>query len=482
MDRAKVIFGNEMSGKDYRKALQNRQKFAKKFGDDSAVRYPLRFEDSEVITPYFGARNIVQGTESCAFPEGKNVVIGNIRMGFGHYRISIAMASAAAAKGYTPYWFDLLSFPDSTCSKIVAHQNDLYSLGSRLSQKYSLFNRLVWEPMNSEGFRKLSYNCSDQKVAELMAPVMAELPRDVPFISTHAWCAQAALHAGLTNVVSAVCDNWPMALHLAEGSVHAVQTPSAYYGYKTLRGMDKTRTLRPIPHGQIEYVGHFIDHEIVQGIEGDCARRLRKLETGEAKTYLLTVGGAGAQKAFFEGIIRHLLPRIRQGRAALLINFGDHKNVYEEMCRDIDGFASLTQAHFDDFADTERFFARHQTENISGIHAFCNSEIFAAVYATNLLMRISDVLITKPSELAFYPVPKLMIRRVGGHEAYGAIRASEVGDGTFECESVETSCAMLDAMEQDGDILSTMNACILRANKDGLYNGAYRIMDLLEQA
>ena len=29
----------------------------------------------------------------------------------------------------------------------------------------------VWEPMNYEGFRKLSYNASDQKNAELMAPV-----------------------------------------------------------------------------------------------------------------------------------------------------------------------------------------------------------------------------------------------------------------------------------------------------------------------
>ena len=74
----------------------------------------------------------------------KDVVISNIRMGFGHYRISMAMASAAKALGYNPLWFDLHSFKDTTCGKVIRHQNDLYSLGSRLSQKSKLFN-IFWE-------------------------------------------------------------------------------------------------------------------------------------------------------------------------------------------------------------------------------------------------------------------------------------------------------------------------------------------------
>ena len=58
-------------------------------------------------------------------------------------------------------------------------------------------------------------------------------------------------------------------------------------------------------------------------------------------------------------------------------------------------------------------------------------------------MRCSDVLITKPSELAFYPIPKLMIKRVGGHEAWGAIRAAEIGDGTYECSTDAEISAMI---------------------------------------
>ena len=42
-------------------------------------------------------------------------------------------------------------------------------------------------------------------------------------------------------------------------------------------------------------------------------------------------------------------------------------------------------------------------------------------------------MITKPSELSV-PVPKLFIN-VSRHEVWGAIRGSELGDGTLETES-----------------------------------------------
>ena len=70
------------------------------------------------------------------------------------------MASAARALGYKPYWLDLASF-DATGSKMIREQNDMYSLASRISQKSKLFNKIVWEPLNSEGFKKITYNAKD---------------------------------------------------------------------------------------------------------------------------------------------------------------------------------------------------------------------------------------------------------------------------------------------------------------------------------
>ncbi|MBQ9002783.1 MAG: hypothetical protein IJ087_13110, partial [Eggerthellaceae bacterium] len=429
-DRAAVIFGNEIDKRTYAKACKAKAKSARKFKRDGSETCHLQIADVPVIGERFGAKLLAPapaGALSADFSKvEKPVVVGNIRMGFGHYRISMAMASAAAALGYTPLWFDLMGFPDTAATRLISQQNDLYSLGSRLSQKIWLFNKLVWEPMNSEGFRKLTYNASDQKAAELMVAPYADLPRDIPFVATHAWPAQAAIHSGLTHVVNAIPDNWPMALHLAEGATHTIQTPSAYLGYKALRGMDKKRILKPMPEGSLYYSGHYIDHELVLNIPFDCDRRIARAGGEGPIRYLLTVGGAGAQQELFRGIIEHLLPYIERGQAALFVNVGDHANVWEALRRDIPALSQATE-HFNDFEEVARFAEGALDGTVEGIHAFGDADIFAAVYMTNLLMRACDLLVTKPGELAYYPVPKLMIRRVGGHEAWGAIRAAEVG-------------------------------------------------------
>ena len=475
MDKAKMIFGNPISERDYRKAVKGAESYRKKFGDDSNVEYRLTTADNNVLET-FGAKNLVLTPGANMTFDDKAVVIGNIRMGFGHYRISMAMASAAQALGYKPLWFDLHSFKDTTCGKVIRHQNDLYSLGSRLSQKSKLFN-LFWEYENSEGFRKLTYNAADQKKAELMAPLAKALPKDIPYVATHVWPAQAAVHAGLTNVVNAIPDNWPMALHLAEGAKHTIQTPSSFLGYKSLRGMAKT-PLAPMPQGSLFYTGHYIDHELVTNIETDNARRIDRLNSGAPRRYLMTVGGAGAQQDLFIGMIEKLLPDIEAGRAALLMNFGDHRTVYDIICKKVPAFAALAQAHFDDYDNARRFAEAALTGPVTGIHAFYDADIFAAVYITNLLMRCSDVLITKPSELAYYPIPKLMIRRVGGHEAWGAIRTAELGDGTYECRTMPEIGAMLDLLTGDGEVLSSMCKAIDTGKSIGIYDGAYNVIRL----
>lgn len=478
MDRSKFIFENEISQRAYRKAVRNKAKFMRKYGDDADREFHLACLPAPAIGDLLGVRNIQLAPEPSLTFDDKSVIIGNIRMGFGHYRISMAMASAARAMGYEPYWFDLHSFSDAACGKIIAEQNRMYSLGSRLSQMSALFNKIVWEPLNSEGFRKLTYNSSDQKAAELMTSVYRDLPRDIPFIATHVWPAQAAVHAGLTNVVNAIPDNWPMALHLSEGAVHTVQTPSAYLGYRALRGMDKKRRLKPMPREAVVYTGHYIDHELVSSIEADCKKRIERMQGGKPKRWLMSVGGAGAQRAVFVAIIRELLPYIEKGEAALFINVGDHRKVWNELRAAIPRLAELTVEHFDDFSATADFAEKVYSGDVGGVHVFCHSDIFAAVYSTNLLMRASDVLITKPSELAFYPVPKLMIKRVGGHEAWGAIRAAEVGDGTYECGDMLETSALLDLMQNNGDIIEQMCAHILTAKKAGVYDGAYRAVEL----
>lgn len=478
MERSKVIFGNEMSERVYKKAVKQKAKMVKKFGDDSQASYNLGVMNNKTIGPFLGVKNLVLHERGYGLEDEKGIIIGNIRMGFGHYRISMAIASAAHAMGYTPYWMDLHAYQETVGGKVIKHLNELYSTGSRLSQKSKLFNRFYWEPLNSEGFKKLSYNAADQKVAELMTPIFQTVPKYMPFIATHVWPAQAAIHAGMNHVINVIPDNWPMALHLAEGSIHTVQTPSSFLGYKTLKGMNGNQVLNPMPEGQLYDTGHYIDHELVSNLESDTAKRLTRIEKKQAKRILMTVGGAGAQKELYANLIEHLMPRIKKEEVVLYVNVGDHLKVWNELCEAVPTLRDMAKFYENDFDQTVEFANKALDEYVMGIHAFCDTDIFAAVYSTNLLMRSCDICVTKPSELAFYPVPKLLVKRVGGHEAYGALRAAEIGDGTVECETTELSLQMIDLMLNDDSILTSFNENILKAHAIGVYDGAYKVIEL----
>ncbi len=476
MDRTSVIFGNRQASSVVHQAEKTKKKYLKQFGDDLKVSYPLTTSVNPVLNPLIGVQNINISSSGNPINNKKGIVVGNIRMGYGHYRISMAIASAANHLGYTPYWMDLNAYQETTGGKVIAHLNKLYSLGSRLSQKFSLFNKLYWEKLNSEGFKKLSFNAKDQKVSELMTPVFDQLPKDMPFIGTHTWPAQAAVHAGMHNVINVIPDNWPMALHLAEGAHHVVQTPSSYFGYRMLKGMDGEKVLNPMPGDSISCTGHFIDHELLVDLEGDCQKRRDRLANGKPLRILLTIGGAGAQFEIYRAMIKHLLPQIIENKVCVLINVGDYKGVWDKL---VDEIPELTKAHlFDDDWDGVQSFADPENTSIQGIYGFHSSEIFSAVYTTNLLMRITDLMITKPSELAFYPVPKLFIQRVGGHEAYGALRSAEIGDGTVEFEKTDAAIQMLQRIIDDKNIINDMCDNILKAKSAGIYDGAYKTVEM----
>lgn len=483
-ERSREIFGNQMPESVCRKAQKSKRKYQKKFGEDSKVNYPVYVYRNQHIGDILGVQDIrleQKKEEGEEFDREKGIIVGNIRMGFGHYRISMAIASAAHARGYTPYWMDLNSYEQTVCTKVIGEQNRLYSMGSRMSGKSKVFNKVVWEPLNYEGFRKLSYNASDQKNAELMAPVYRNIPKEIPVVATHVWPAQAAVHAGMKYVVNAIPDNWPMALHLAEGSIHTVQTHYAYQGYRILNGMKKKEVLKPMPEKDLVYTGHYIDHELVTNIPADCEARKKRKEEKKPMRFLLTIGGAGAQKEIFAEIIRYLLPAIREKKATLYINVGDYRNVWEELAGEIAGLRGLAEEHLNDWKETKSFAEEALTKDISGIHVFWHENIFEAVYCTNLLMRSCDVLVTKPSELAFYPVPKLFIQRVGGHEQWGAIHSAELGEGTLECEDIPHTLQMLKLFMEDEHYLTDMCDNIVANKEAGIYDGAYKVVELAMQ-
>jgi hypothetical protein len=70
MDRSKVIFNNEISKKDVRKAAKSKAKYIKKFGDDSNVNYPVRLVKNQYIGDSLGVSDIrIESGEGEAFDQ-----------------------------------------------------------------------------------------------------------------------------------------------------------------------------------------------------------------------------------------------------------------------------------------------------------------------------------------------------------------------------------------------------------------------------
>ena len=92
-------------------------------------------------------------------------------------------------------------------------------------------------------------------------------------------------------------------------------------------------------------------------------------------------------------------------------------------------------------------------------------------------MRSADVLVTKPSELAFYPIPKLFIKRVGKHEMWGAIHSAEIGDGTLECRDIPHTVQMLDQFLET-QLLDEMCESIVLNKNMGIYDGAKKVVEI----
>jgi hypothetical protein len=327
-------------------------------------------------------------------------------------------------------------------------------------------------------WRFLKTNVKDYKMSELFRNLFQALPADMPILTSHMWICMGAVAGGMTNVVDMMFDNWPMAFQLTEGAKHGVQSPSGYYGFRVMRGFDETnKILNPVPSDAIFYTGHHVDHELVENVDVDCDARLHRMKNNEPRRFLLTMGGAGAQRELFKAIIEHSLPLIQKDKIALFVNLGDHKANWDWLKTELAQHQDMIHTHFT-WEDTQAFADSIRSQPVSGLHVFLHDNTFHAVYATNYLMRVVDVMITKPSELAFYPVPKIFNERVGGHEMWGAIRGAELGDGTVEARSIPQTLQAIDILTQENDLLEMFCDCIIKNKYIGIYDGAYKCVEL----
>jgi hypothetical protein len=469
------LFGVDIPKRRFIRLEKKIQKLMERIDFDPENEVPLKSENHSYLSPFFPVKELTPGRGEPVDPAA-GPVIGTIRMGYGHYRMAVSFASAAAALGHTPYWFDLLGF-DTPGVRMIRDMETWYSWGSRLAHRSYVFDRFVWEKATGRIFKPLEKQLVIQRLSAVLTDLFGEIPLDIPFIGSHSWASQAAVFAGCRRVINAINDNWPMSVFLAEGASQTVQGPSTYLGYRLAKGLGlKNRRNKVLSPEIFRQVGHYVDHEIVSNVEKDCAARIRRLEENKPRRFLFSVGGAGAQDKTLINIIERLLPRLCSHEIVLFVNFGDHPEMLKSCMKRFPDLYEITELH-SDWEGTRRFVTDLEKTEPRGIHFFFYPEVFPAVYTTNLLLRHVDFLITKPGELAFYPVPKLNIKRLGAHEAWNAIRSAELGDGTVELETTSLILKTLKAAIDHGDLLRLMCENILRNHRQGIYNGAYRVVE-----
>jgi len=306
-----------------------------------------------------------------------------------------------------------------------------------------------------------------------MVPLINGLDKNSPIIASHSMVACAAVAAGFKNVINLVIDNHAQWFVVVPGALNLVQGPSNYHSFLKMG----------VPEKDLALAGHWIPRDLVEGIPDACARRTSRRKAGKPLRIIIPVGGAGAQRKFIVNLVGALSGLVKEGKVQLFLNAADHAHMKEAFI----GALESNGMDYDTVLDMNGMKSFKDKllaggEPSKNVTLFTYDDYFTAVATTDILCNVADVLACKPSELAFYPIPKLMIRRVGDHEAYSAYRASELGDGTLEVREVPEAVRYVEVLLTT-NLIEVMSKCIADNNKIGLYDGCKNAMKIaLERA
>mmetsp|Transcript_14237 Transcript_14237/g.25846 ORF Transcript_14237/g.25846 Transcript_14237/m.25846 type:complete len:520 (-) Transcript_14237:2388-3947(-) len=391
------------------------------------------------------------------------LVIGTIRMGFGHHRIAYAASSWGlnASKDRKTYFHDFLNI-DSPEATLIEDTDKLYSKGSRWASELGGIAESAWGGLTKSGDEdslRLTY-----QMAEHLRPVIAGLDKRSVIVASHSLVASAAVAAGFKNVINLVIDNHAQWFVVVPGALNLVQGPTNYHDFLRMG----------VPADQLACAGHWCPRDLVESIPETCAARIRRAANPDKPVRLLIpVGGAGAQRKFVTKLIVALAPLVKKGKVQLFLNAGDHAHMKAAFIETL-AACKLDYGNVTDMDGVMKFrdnlLKGDDAEPSKPITLFGFEDYFTAVATSDLLIRVSDVLVCKPAEMAFYPVPKLMVRRVGDHEAYSALRTSELGDGTLECRTIDMALKYIHLFGKP-ELLTSMNKAILQLNTIGIYDG-----------
>jgi len=406
--------------------------------------------------PVTGAKFITSEGEPFK-PTPGAVLVLTLRMGFGHLRIAHAMASWLEDREY--YVYDLLavSTPET---KQLTRIEWFYSTMSRMAAASGGPVEWAWDRLLMGGNTSAQSKLRD--IALALKPLTDGLPLDLTVIATHAVAGHIGVEAGFHKVINLVVDNHAQHFNAVPGAINAVQAGALGVAYAKLGY-------------QTVLAGHWVGKRLGDGIKTDAARRMQRIRDKAPFRLLISIGGAGAQQEFIIQVLGALQPGMARNRWHVVLNCGDIASTQAPL-KEAASKLGVAVETVDTWDRVLQLWETNTVELSSPLTLVCCLDKTEAVAATDLLSSRADMAAWKPGELAFYPVPKLLIRRVGAHEAASAVRAAELGDATSELRTADEFEKTLTLIETT-DLLLQMNRAIL-ANEDQ-YQGCKRISQTL---
>lgn len=411
---------------------------------------------------------LIQNSEGERIEDG--ILVGTVRMGYGHHRMAYSLYTWAVHQKQKAYLHDILAF-DIKESHAIKEIDGFYSQMSRSSSEMGGIIEWLWGQLMSQG--NISSLQFSVELAERYKNLLGGLSPEMPYISTYPLNGQIAVESGFKKVIHLIPDNFPQYYLLAPGAINLVQSPASYMKFIEMG----------VPKESLVVAGHWVSQKIASNAIVDSETRINRDDKKLKRRFLLSIGGAGAQKSYTLSLLAKLKNKLISEKFFLWINTGDHEILYKDLKEKADELG-IPYTTIEDWSIFQAFCRDRALNNYEepptlSLVFFNFKNYYHAFSATDELISITDVLITKPSELAFFPIPKIFIRRVGDHEAASAFRSMELGEGTMECREPEHAIEMMELFLEKGGIFNRMNECIVRNAREGVYDGSKTAINMI---
>jgi hypothetical protein len=171
-------------------------------------------------------------------------------------------------------------------------------------------------------------------------------------------------------------------------------------------------------------------------------------------TLCFAVGGAGAQFEMVEEMLVRLKSSILKKRLKFVLSAGKNRSVNDRFVRHIN-LIGLGSALGND------------------VKVAYDPDIMKYFAMFNRMLRTTDVVWTKPSEMAFYSglaLPILTAPAIGEHEDYNKQWLMEMGAGVEQYGGMDTCDEWLDYLWRSGKFADAAWNGFLKAPRNGAYN------------